>query len=645
MTVARAVVRLLIDGGVRDVVVCPGSRSAPLAYALVEVAVEPDADPTTASRDVLPGRLRLHVRIDERSAGFTALGLARGTGVPAAVVTTSGTAVGNLMPAVMEANHSAVPMLVLSADRPEELRGTGANQTTRQAGLFGVHVREAIDVPADDVDAALDAVGRVLAAANGLLPPTHPAFSFEPVAAPGPVQLNLAFRDPLVPAEDPVVVAEAAPSTAYASTLTITADGDNDGDGGDGDSGGGRNAAPLATRPVESDGDNDRDGDRSRSALLSYSPTAAGTGAAAAVGTGTGTAARTGGAATRRTVVVAGDGAGPEAALFAAERGLPLLAEPSSNARHGATSVAAYRLLLPHLLERVERAVLFGRPTLSRPVAALLGREEIETALYAPVPVAWFDTGRRRERVVTDRDELAAFAGTGPDGWADEWQDRGTHLAGRLVELAEDDARESGVNGPLLAERLWPATDGILLAGSSNPIRDLDLMAPVAGPGPTRVIANRGVAGIDGTISTATGVALGTRRPVRVLLGDVTYLHDATGWYLGAGEPEPDLQAVVLNDAGGAIFGLLEHGKVARRAGWTSAVERLFGTPQHVDLGSLAAAYGVRHQRVADLGALETALSAPIRGRSLIEVVADRTRLADLHASFTAAAADIAGAN
>lgn len=606
MTVARAVVRLLIDGGVRDVVVCPGSRSAPLAYALAEVAVEPDAVDVGAAVDLSAGWLRLHVRIDERSAGFTALGLARGTGVPAAVVTTSGTAVGNLMPAVMEANHSAVPLLVLSADRPEELRGTGANQTTRQAGIFGVHVREAIDVPADDVDAALDAAGRVLAAAKGLLPPGDPGSSVEPVAAPGPAQLNLAFRDPLVPAEDPVVAGAASPSTAYASTPDASdaldaSDSATAGGPATGDATSTGNGCPGATAPVPA-------------------------------------------TPIRRTVVVAGDGAGPEAAVFAAQLGLPLLAEPSSNARHGATAVAAYRLLLPHLLDRVERAVLFGRPTLSRPVAALLARPEVETALFAPVPVAWFDPGRRRERVITEVDELAAFAGTGPEGWVADWQHRGRELSERLAELAEADARNTdGVNGPLLAARLWPATDGILVAGSSNPIRDLDLMAPVSGPGPERVIANRGVAGIDGTVSTASGIALGTARPVRVLLGDVTYLHDATGWYLGAGESEPDLQAVVLNDGGGAIFGLLEHGRVARRPGWTSAVERLFGTPQHVDLAALAAAYGIGHRRVADLDALEDALAAPIRGRSVIEVLTDRTRLADLHASFTAAAADDAG--
>jgi len=134
MGAARLAVKALLDGGVRHVVVAPGSRSAPLAYALAEAQ---DA-----------GLVELQVRIDERVAGFTALGLALGSGGPVAVLTTSGTAVGNLLPAVMEANHAAVPLLVLSADRPEELRGTGANQTTIQLDLFGEHVRFAADVPA-----------------------------------------------------------------------------------------------------------------------------------------------------------------------------------------------------------------------------------------------------------------------------------------------------------------------------------------------------------------------------------------------------------------------------------------------------------------------------------------------------------------
>lgn len=172
MDVARRVISTLRAGGVRQVVLAPGSRSAPLAYALAEAELE------------------ILVRIDERAAGFTALGLALSSGLPTAVLTTSGTAVGNLLPAVMEANHAGVPLLVLSADRPEELRGTGANQTTDQVDLFGPHVRFAADIPADTDPQT--AVQTGLDAARGLLDGVPR----------GPVQLNLAFREPLTPQLD-----------------------------------------------------------------------------------------------------------------------------------------------------------------------------------------------------------------------------------------------------------------------------------------------------------------------------------------------------------------------------------------------------------------------------------------------------------
>ncbi|MBO9705823.1 MAG: 2-succinyl-5-enolpyruvyl-6-hydroxy-3-cyclohexene-1-carboxylate synthase, partial [Arthrobacter sp.] len=173
---ARIVVAELLDGGVRHVAVSPGSRSAPLAYALAEAEAE--------------GRITLHVRIDERAAAFTALGVILGSGVPAAVVVTSGTAVGNLLPAVMEADHVAAPLVVLSADRPLELRGTGASQTTEQMDLFGEHARFAVDVPAGDDPQR--GVRTALSAATG---------AFEELP-PGPVQVNLAFRDPLLPGAD-----------------------------------------------------------------------------------------------------------------------------------------------------------------------------------------------------------------------------------------------------------------------------------------------------------------------------------------------------------------------------------------------------------------------------------------------------------
>ncbi len=555
LAAARIAVDALIDGGVEYVVVSPGSRSAPMAYALAEASAA--------------GRVELLVRIDERSAGFTALGLALSTGSPAAVLTTSGTAVGNLMPAVMEANHAAVPLVVLSADRPEELLGTGANQTTMQLDLFGEHVRFAADVPAGI--SPLRAVETALFAATG-------AFSD---LAPGPVQLNLAFRDPLVPAPGEQLPTAAGRRKFRIATEPLTMD------------------LPLAASSLEE----------------------------------------------RRTVVLAGHDAGPVAEAFARAHGLPLLAEPSSNARFGPNAVGPYRLLLEHFgpasAQPIERVVLFGRPTLSRPVSALLARADVPSALYQPVPVAWYEPGRRTELPLESLADLAEFAGRGPSDWLDTWL-----LAGSAAQHALDGvlAAEHAAPGPAVGAMVWGHARGQLVLGSSNGIRDVDLAGlPDAGPAAT-VYANRGLAGIDGTISTATGIALGGRQETTLLLGDVTFLHEAGGLLLGPGEAVPDLRIVVLNDAGGAIFDLLEHGAVREAGGYTDAVERLFSTPHTVDIAALAAAYGVGHCAVTTTAGLAEALAAPIQGRTIVEVRTGRLGLRELHARIRAAvSAAVAG--
>jgi 2-succinyl-5-enolpyruvyl-6-hydroxy-3-cyclohexene-1-carboxylate synthase len=540
---ARAAVDALLAGGVRCVVVCPGSRSAPLAYALAEAEGR--------------GHLELVVRVDERVGAFTALGAALSSGRPAAVATTSGTAVGNLLPAVMEANHAEVPLVVLSADRPEELHGTGANQTTEQFDLFGEHVRFATSVAAGASPSS--SVRTALSAATGAL---------EGIPA-GPVQLNLCFRDPLVP--EP---------------------------GWEPPAGGGWEPPPVQPYAYR------------------RPPVAA-----------------LGGLPPRRTVVLAGHGAGPLAEAFAAAHGLPLLAEPSSNARFGGHAVGPYRLLLDgHPGLRIERVVLFGRPTLSRPVTALLARDGVQTALYHPRPVAWFREGRRRERLVDDLDILSGFAGRGAEGWLDSWL-----LAGAAAQEAVDrivGGPGAPLTGPRLAQLVWESARGQLLLGSSNGIRDVDLAAAPPPQPAARVFANRGLSGIDGTVSTATGLWLGRRTETTAFLGDLTFLHDAGGLLLGDGEAEPDLRAVVLNDAGGAIFGLLEHGRVGDAAlpGAAAAVERLFGTPHRADLRALAAAYGVRHTLVRTAAEASAALGAPRRrGREIIEARVDRASLRDLH--------------
>nr|WP_258803034.1 2-succinyl-5-enolpyruvyl-6-hydroxy-3-cyclohexene-1-carboxylic-acid synthase [Pseudarthrobacter sp. NS4] len=554
LAAARIAVEILLGGGVQHVVLSPGSRSAPMAYALAEASAE--------------GRVELLVRIDERAAGFTALGLALSTGSPVAVLTTSGTAVGNLLPAVMEANHAAVPLIVLSADRPEELRGTGANQTTIQPDLFGEQVRFAADIPAGSNPERAIQTG--LSAATGAFPELPP----------GPVQLNLAFRDPLVPAPE-----EALPGAVE------------------------RQRYRIGTEPL----------------VMNLPP------AADAL-------------PERRTVVLAGHDAGPVAEAFARAHNLPLLAEPSSNSRFGPNAVGPYRLLLEHFGpesdQPIERVVLFGRPTLSRPVAALLARADVQAALYQPVPVAWYEPGRRTELPLESLADLADFAGRGTAAWLDTWL-----LAGSAAQHALDGvlSAEAAATGPAVGSLVWKHTRGQLLLGSSNGIRDVDLAGlPAPDPAAT-VYANRGLAGIDGTISTATGIALGGRQETTVLLGDVTFLHDAGGLLLGAGEEEPQLRIVVLNDSGGAIFGLLEHGAVEEGGRYGDAVERLFGTPHSVDIAALAAAYGVGHSRVTTTAGLVEALAQPVSGRSIVEVRTDRHGLRALHSRIKDAVAAAVG--
>ncbi|PYF99580.1 2-succinyl-5-enolpyruvyl-6-hydroxy-3-cyclohexene-1-carboxylate synthase [Georgenia satyanarayanai] len=524
---ARELVTALVSGGVRHVVLAPGSRSAPLAYALL------------AAHDA--GWLRLHVRVDERVAGFVALGLARADGVPAAVVTTSGTAVANLHPAVLEAAHSGVPLVVLSADRPHELRRTGASQTTDQVGLFAAAPRWEADLPADTPPAASrQLVVRALAAASG-------ARSGDP----GPVHLNVAFRDPLVP------------GAAW------------------------RPGEPPARRDV-----------------------------VAVRGPGGTVDVPAGG----RTVVVAGDGAGPVAARLAEAGGWPLLAEPTSGARTGSHAVAAYRLLLTELGEEVERVLVLGHPTLSRPVSALLARPDVDVVVVAPTGAVWPDVAGTAARVAGG---VRVLPGDDDGEWLARWQRSGA--AAERVLAAHGELDGLGVARAVAAAAAAAHAEGgreTLVLGSSMTVRDWDLAVPALPEG-MRVVANRGLAGIDGTVATATGLALATGGAVRAVLGDLTFLHDAGALLRGTLEEEVDLQVVLLNDRGGAIFATLEHGAPERAA----TFERVFGTPQEVDVAALCAGYGVRHTAVGGLEELGAVLTAPVAGRSVVEVVLDRSEL------------------
>ena len=531
LSTARAVFAHLIDAGIRDFLLSPGSRSAPLAYAAAEAETA--------------GLATVHVRIDERSAGFMALGMAQATGRPVGIIVTSGTAVGELLPAVMEAHHCATPLLVLSADRPEELQGTGASQTTAQRALFAQHTRASLNVAAGEPPAqALDRALRALAGDD-----RQPA---------GPVQLNLQFRDPLVPEADSRVGDQAWTGHTAAGQW--------------------RNAPAAAP----------------------HWPT--------------------GPLPARRTVVLAGHGAGEEAQRFAARTGLPLFAEPSSNARFSAAAISHYRLLLANAGERIERVVLFGRPTLSRPVGRLLADPRIATASWQPGPVPWYEPGRRREQLITDPAALVEFAGQGPQGWLEAWQAldaQAGRLAGRLEEADQ-------LGGYQLARAMWQHRSGPLFIGSSNIIRDFDLSAVPGSAGGPRVYANRGLAGIDGSISTALGIARGSGQPTRAVLGDITFLHEASALLLAPDEPRPTLDVVVYNDAGGAIFSTLEHGAVHESGAYDQNVERFFATPHRADIRALAAAYGWDYACPHSVSELDAVLAAPQRGVRIIEVRAGR---------------------
>ncbi|KRE42341.1 2-succinyl-5-enolpyruvyl-6-hydroxy-3-cyclohexene-1-carboxylic-acid synthase [Knoellia sp. Soil729] len=547
---AQVLVDELVRGGVREVVLAPGSRSAPLAYAVQQAERE--------------GRLRLHVRVDERTAGFLALGLAKGSRTPVPVITTSGTAVANLHPAVLEAHHTGVPLVVLSADRPAELRGTGANQTTVQPGMFGSAVRWSADLPAPESVESVGAfhrtsVCRALAAALGA--PGNGA----PASHRGPVHLNVSFRDPLTPDSDEL--AERAISRGVHAGRS---------DGG-----------PWVEVPSD---------------------------------------VWIGGSQTMhdipRTLVVLGDLApapvsSAQVLAWAASRSYPVIAEPfgdhsrSGVVPHGPLLLTDAGWLSRHLPDRV---LVVGRVTLSRAVAGLLRHADVRVEAFSAQP-QWSDPGH----VVHEVRPLAELGDTEPDGgdtaWAASWSDAGSAVA-QAIRAQPSEWGTGLAVGALVGEVL---PDGArLFVGSSNPVRDLDLgLAPRGAP--LTVVANRGLAGIDGCLSTAIGLALTTEVPSYAWVGDLTFLHDSNAVAIGPDEPRPDLTILVTNDGGGGIFRTLEHGTPER----SDDFGRIFGTPTGTDFGALCRAHGIRHVLARTREAAADALSAAPAGITVVEVPID----------------------
>ncbi|MCA0250740.1 MAG: 2-succinyl-5-enolpyruvyl-6-hydroxy-3-cyclohexene-1-carboxylic-acid synthase [Actinobacteria bacterium] len=586
---ALAVVDALLAAGLTDLVLCPGSRSAPLALA--------------AHRAALAGRLRLHVRIDERTAGFLALGLAKGSGRCVPVVTTSGTAVGNLLPAVMEASHARVPLLVISADRPRELIGTGANQTTWQPGIFAGFPR---------AEAAIEAAGDPLSWSEA---PTELIRAAEAVLHAGPVHLNIALPEPLVPAAESTVPA-ADPSAGGWETGTLPVS--QGAEAGSSSVAGGKS-------PVRVTGGFSPSPDRRRRLRWPSRRRREATGGAAeVVGAGWDREGVLALSAGPRTVVVCGDAApaeGAAARAFAEAAGLPLIAEPSSGARLGPNVLRCGRLLLgTGRADQVERVVMFGHPTLSRPVNRLLTRADVELIVVGRGPLP------------NPANHACAFAATvqlEPDrsAWLAEWQAADRAASQRV------DALVSGldhVSGPAVAATVLAGGAGALVLGNSMAIRDADL-APVTG---RRVLANRGLSGIDGTVSTAIGIALATGGPTTLLCGDLSFVHDANALAIGPGQPRPELRIVVADDAGGAIFATLEYGQQR----FSDSFEAVFATPSGVAPAVLARGYGVPATRVDTLDQLATALEAPIDGLQVIVIGIDRAHRGELAAALAGCA-------
>jgi 2-succinyl-5-enolpyruvyl-6-hydroxy-3-cyclohexene-1-carboxylate synthase len=319
------------------------------------------------------------------------------------------------------------------------------------------------------------------------------------------------------------------------------------------------------------------------------------------------------------TVVVAGDDAGPSARVLAQVAQWPLLAEPTSGARNGTHAIRTYRLLLgTPLAERIERAVVIGSPTLSRPVQRLLARDGLEVVVSRPRGV-WAD---RPHPVTREHDGVFGVTAAADPAWLDEWRAADHTLSAELDRLVAAEAELTPYDVAAAVNAALPA-GGLLQVGASNPIRDLDLMAKPYPVGQHRlVIANRGLAGIDGTLSTAIGAVLGRPRTNRALVyvGDVTFLHDLTGLVIGPGEARPDLTIVVANDDGGSIFATLEQGGAEH----ADAFDKLFGTPHGVDLAAVCTGLHVPHWRVRDRAELEHALANPNGGIEVIEAVVRR---------------------
>jgi 2-succinyl-5-enolpyruvyl-6-hydroxy-3-cyclohexene-1-carboxylate synthase len=507
-TLARTLVRQIIEAGVTDVVISPGSRNAPLSMAFYE-----------ASQRKL---ITLHTRIDERTAAFFALGITKATNRPVPIVCTSGTAVANYHPAVLEASHSNLPLLVITADRPAELRRTGANQTTEQARIFGKAVRYFADI------------------SGAAYPMVLPFNSLKS----GPVHLNVQFSEPLA------------------------ADGDGDW---------------LANISIHPPTDFNR-----KKAGTFYTKS------------------------TRGILVVGHDRGGievEEVEKFADALGWPLIVEDPLSFESAISHASIFLTSKPITDElSPDTVVVIGRTTLSRSINRLIATARKSIVIDSRVLTV--DSDRHADQRFT---ELPTVDVPPVDAeYVERWNKFAHRAAKKVSELNTWSealvAREIGNGVP---------SGSSLFISSSRPIRDIEGFAsPRSG---VETFANRGLAGIDGNISTALGIA-SQRKETIAVLGDLSFLHDITGLIHNE---EINLKIIVIDNNGGGIFSTLPHRGV-------EGFETIFGTPHNLDLVKIADAFGLETAVITKQAELITELSKPVVGTSLVVVkVPDRENNAD----------------
>jgi 2-succinyl-5-enolpyruvyl-6-hydroxy-3-cyclohexene-1-carboxylate synthase len=561
--IALACTSLLIDeltrGGVTHARVSPGSRSTPLALA--------------ASRH--PG-MNVHIHLDERSAAFVAMGIARASGRPAAVICTSGTAVANWLPAVVEASMSRVPLLLLSADRPPDLRHTGANQTIDQIEIFGGYVRWFVDADLPEVrgDASRywRSLGeRAVAAADG--PPA------------GPVHLNLPFREPLLPSGASVDLGDAACADVPSS----------------------ENGAMQDPSPSE----------REVADL-----------------------ARMVGSSPRGIIVATGTRAPLNHSLAAltAAAGWPLIAEPTSGLRLPDVSLSSGTLLAGNEAFRSahvpDMVLQIGAAPTSRAMLTLVGEAKRLVIVDPDEVIA--DPARHAEWTLSCDPNVLVDAitkhleNTARKTWLAEWRAADTSVRAAVDALI--DSWDEPFEGRIARDVAATLPDGAtLVVASSMPVRDLD--AYMASRTGLRVIANRGASGIDGTVSTAVGVATSTSTPTWALLGDLALLHDSSA-LLWAATRIRGLTLVVVNNRGGGIFAMLP------QAGLDARERDLFETPHDVDIAALARASGAAYRAVVRAADLHDAVLEPTTaGLRIVEVRSEMRSNAERHVAVAATVA------